>query len=146
MVAHDALPKIVEQPVEFGNRRHCLRRARGDSRHPRLPATAPGAEARRRSAAPEPFDDLGQRRDDRFGFPEVLELLQTLDAHNAELVALRVFFGAGMSEIAEMPEFRYRPATADLREPIPNSGQGVAIGLDPRLQPLLHLRPAIGAA
>jgi hypothetical protein len=53
VLAHDALLKILQGPVEFENRRHPLRlRNQGDHPgHDRLPAATPGAATRRRLSA-----------------------------------------------------------------------------------------------
>jgi RNA polymerase sigma factor (TIGR02999 family) len=117
MVAHDAILKIFEQPVEFENRRHFFayatsvmsravidyqrrRRAQkrgGDQQHIGLSMAAIGVEM-----------DLSE-------IPESLEELRQLDPRKAELVGLRVFFGAGMAEIAEMLEISLSTAEREWR-------------------------------
>jgi len=117
MMAHDALMKIFDQPVEFENRRHFFayatrvmnraiidyqrrRRARkrgGDHRRLGLSMVSAGVEM------------------DLFEIPEALERLHELDARKAELVALRVFFGAEMAEIADMLGISLSTAERDWR-------------------------------
>ena len=52
---------------------------------------------------------------DLFEIPEVLEELRELDSRKAELVGLRVFFGADMAEIADMLGVSLSTAERDWR-------------------------------
>jgi len=52
---------------------------------------------------------------DLFDIPEALEELRQLDPRKAELVGLRVFFGANMSEIAEMLKISLSTAEREWR-------------------------------
>jgi len=117
MVAHDALLKIFEQPLDFENRRHffayatrVMTRAIIDYQRRRM-AQKRGGDQQRLSLS---MVSAGVEMD-LFEIPEALEQLQALDARKAELVALRVFFGAEMSEIAEMLEISLSTAERDWR-------------------------------
>jgi DNA-directed RNA polymerase specialized sigma24 family protein len=52
---------------------------------------------------------------DPFEIPEAMEDLRALDARKAELVGLRVFFGADMAEIAETLGISLSTAERDWR-------------------------------
>ncbi len=117
MVAHDAILKIFEQPVEFENRRHFYAYAT------QVMARAIIDYQRKRSAQKRGGDQqrLGLSlltagvEMDLFEIPEVLEELRELDSRKAELVGLRVFFGADMAEIAEMLGVSLSTAERDWR-------------------------------
>ena len=117
MVAHDALLKIFDQPVEFENRRHFFVYAT------RVMSRAIIDYQRRRRAQKRGGDQQrlglsmlsGGVEMDLFEIPEVLEELRGLDPRKAELVGLRVFFGADMAEIAEMLEISLSTAERDWR-------------------------------
>ncbi len=103
MLAHDALLKLLESPRSFENRRHffayatkTIARALIDYQR-RRHAQKRGGDLARVSlsvAAGEPGIDLDE-------VPEILEELERLDARKADLVRLRVFWGATMPEIAQ---------------------------------------------
>lgn len=103
MLAHDALLKLLEAPRQFENRRHffayatqIIARAMIDYQRRRHAQKRGGDLARVRLslAAEEPGFDLEQ-------IPEILDELERLDTRKADLVRLRVFWGATMPEIAE---------------------------------------------
>ena len=104
MLAHDALLKIMQRPLEFENRRHFFSYAS------RMMARAMIDYQRRRHAHKRGGDQiqvtLSQIAVDDdiefFEMPAALEELEQLDARKAELVGLRVFWGASMPEIAEI--------------------------------------------
>ncbi len=117
MVAHDALLKIFEQPVEFENRRHffayatrVMNRAIIDYQRRRR-ARKRGGDQQRLGLS---MAGIGVEMD-LFEIPEALEQLRELDERKAELVALRVFFGAEMSEIADMLGISLSTAERDWR-------------------------------
>lgn len=104
MLAHDALLKILDRPLAFENRRHFFGYAT------RVMAHAVIDYQRRRNAQKrggpqvkvtlaELEDDQGLELDD---VPAALEELEALDPRKAELVGLRVFWGASIAEIAEL--------------------------------------------
>ncbi|MBX3725113.1 MAG: sigma-70 family RNA polymerase sigma factor [Xanthomonadales bacterium] len=104
MLAHDALLKLLDSPRNFENRRHffayatqIIARALIDYQR-RCNANKRGGDQARVSlsvAAEESTIDVEQ-------VPEILDELETLDARKADLVRLRVFWGATMPEIAEL--------------------------------------------
>lgn len=117
MVAHDALLKLFEQPVEFENRRHFFAYAT------RVMSRAIIDYQRKRSAQKRGGDlqrvSLSWVRDgtelDLLEIPEALAELEALDPRKAELVGLRVFWGAGMEEAAELLEISLSTAERDWR-------------------------------
>ena len=117
MVAHDALLKILDQPVEFENRRHffayattVMSRAIIDYQR-RRQAQKRGGDQQRISLS---LVVTGEEMD-LLEIPEALEELRLLDPRKAELVGLRVFFGASMAEISEMLEISLSTAERDWR-------------------------------
>lgn len=117
MVAHDAILKIFAQPVEFENRRHffsyatsVMSRAIIDYQR-RRSAQKRGGDVQRLSLS---LVSAGVDMD-LFEIPEALEELRQLDPRKAELVGLRVFFGANMNEIAEMLEISLSTAEREWR-------------------------------
>lgn len=117
MLAHDALLKILDGPVEFENRRHffsyatsVMSRAMIDYQR-RRNAQKRGGEHLRVT-----LTDLSSNADyDLAEVPPVLEELAELDARKAELVNLRVFWGMSMREIAEILEISESTAERDWR-------------------------------
>jgi len=117
MVAHDAILKIFEQPVEFENRRHffsyatsVMSRAIIDYQRRRNAQKRGGDQQRLSLSRVSAGIDM-----DLFDIPEALEELRQLDPRKAELVGLRVFFGANMSEIAEMLKISLSTAEREWR-------------------------------
>lgn len=117
MVAHDALLKIIDKPVEFENRRHffayatsMMSRAIIDYQRRRLAQKRGGDQQRLGLSLLTAGVEM-----DLFEIPEVLEELRELDPRKAELVGLRVFFGADMAEIAEMLGISLSTAERDWR-------------------------------
>jgi RNA polymerase sigma factor (TIGR02999 family) len=103
MVAHDALLKIFDQPIEFENRRHffayatsVMSRAIISYQRSRLAQKRGGDQQRLGLSLLTANGEM-----DLLEIPEALEELRALDSRKAELVGLRVFFGADMPEIAE---------------------------------------------
>lgn len=117
MMAHDALIKLFEQPVEFENRRHFFAYAT------QVMSRAIIDYQRRRSAQKRGGDlqrvGLSWVRDgtelDLLEVPEALAELDALDARKAELVGLRVFWGASMDEIADLLGISLATAERDWR-------------------------------
>lgn len=117
MVAHDAILKLFEQPVEFENRRHFFAYAT------KVMARAIIDYQRKRNAQKRGGDlhrvTLSRISDetdlDLFDIPEVLAELQELDPRKAELVGLRVFWGATMEEAADLLEISLSTAERDWR-------------------------------
>ncbi|NKI34901.1 sigma-70 family RNA polymerase sigma factor [Wenzhouxiangella sp. XN79A] len=117
MVAHDAILKLFEQPVEFENRRHFFAYAT------QVMARAIIDYQRKRGAQKRGGDlqrvTLSWVRDesslDLFDVPEALTELQALDPRKAELVGLRVFWGATMEEAADLLEISLSTAERDWR-------------------------------
>jgi len=117
MLAHDALLKILDRPLEFENRRHFFGYAT------RVMARALIDYQRRRNAqkrgGPQMKVTLAEIvEDDVFDaddVPAALEELEALDPRKAELVGLRVFWGASMSEIADLLEISESTAERDWR-------------------------------
>lgn len=117
MIAHDALLKIFEQPVEFENRRHffayatrVMSRAITDYQRRRL-AKKRGGDQQRLGIS---MLTAGTQTD-LMEIPQALEELRALDPRKAELVGLRVFFGADMAEIAEILDVSLSTAERDWR-------------------------------
>jgi RNA polymerase sigma factor (TIGR02999 family) len=115
MLAHDALLKIMERPLAFENRRHFFSYAS------RVMARAMIDYQRRRNAAKRGGDQiqvtLSRIASDGdiefFEMPAALEELEALDPRKAELVGLRVFWGASMPEIAEILDISQSTAERD---------------------------------
>ena len=117
MVAHDALLKIIDKPVEFENRRHffayatsMMSRAIIDYQRRRLAQKRGGDQKRLGLSMLTAGVEM-----DLFEIPEVLEELRELDSRKAELVGLRVFFGADMAEVADMLGISLSTAERDWR-------------------------------
>ena len=117
MLAHDALIKILDRPLEFENRRHffayatqVMARAIIDYQRRRQAHKRGGAHLKVSLA--ELIDDAPFDLND---VPEALKELEALDARKAELVGLRVFWGASMGEIAELLEISESTAERDWR-------------------------------
>ncbi|MEN1728241.1 MAG: ECF-type sigma factor, partial [Pseudomonadota bacterium] len=104
MLAHDALLKILDRPLDFENRRHFFSYAS------KVMSRALIDYQRRRSAQKRGGDQLRVTLSDVSGesafnlsdVPGALEELKVLDERKAELVGLRVFWGASMEEIADI--------------------------------------------
>lgn len=117
MMAHDALLKLFEQPVEFENRRHFFAYAT------QVMARAIIDYQRKRNAQKRGGNlqrvTLSWVRDestlDLSDVPDALTELQALDPRKAELVGLRVFWGASMEEAAELLEISLSTAERDWR-------------------------------
>ncbi|AKS41223.1 ECF-type sigma factor [Wenzhouxiangella marina] len=117
MLAHDALLKILERPLEFENRRHFFAYAT------QVMARAMIDYQRRRQAQKRGGDQLRVTLNevsdeidvDLSHVPKVLKELEALDARKAELVGLRVFWGASMREAAELLEISESTAERDWR-------------------------------
>ena len=117
MLAHDALVKLFEQPVEFENRRHFFAYAT------QVMSRAIIDYQRRRAAQKRGGDlqrvGLSWVRDgtelDLIEIPEALADLEALDPRKAELVGLRVFWGASMEELAELLDISLSTAERDWR-------------------------------
>ena len=117
MLAHDALIKILDRPLEFENRRHFFAYAT------QVMARAIIDYQRRRNAqkrgGPQckvTLDELpGDEAFDLSDVPLALQELEALDPRKAELVGLRVFWGASMSEIADLLEISESTAERDWR-------------------------------
>ncbi|HMA98050.1 MAG TPA: ECF-type sigma factor [Wenzhouxiangella sp.] len=117
MLAHDALLKILDRPVEFENRRHFFGYAT------RVMARALIDYQRRRNAqkrgGPHMNVTLAEIAEDEVfdgdDVPAALEELEALDPRKAELVGLRVFWGASMAEIADLLEISASTAERDWR-------------------------------
>lgn len=100
---HDALLKIIEQPLEFANRGHffayatqIMVRSMVDYHRARQ-AQKRGGDLLRVS--------LSAVTEQAFEFeelPPILEALERLDPRKADVVRLRVFWGASNDEIAEL--------------------------------------------
>lgn len=117
MLAHDALLKILERPIEFENRRHffayatsVMSRAMIDYQRRRRAQKRGGEQLR------VTLTDVTSDVDyDLAAVPPALEELAELDARKAELVNLRVFWGMNMREIAELLEISESTAERDWR-------------------------------
>lgn len=117
MLAHDALLKILERPVEFENRRHffayaasVMSRAMIDYQRRRSAQKRGGEQLR------VTLTDLSANTEfDLAEVPPALEALAALDPRKGELVNLRVFWGMGMSEIAELLDISQSTAERDWR-------------------------------
>lgn len=119
MLAHDALLKILEQPQEFENRRHFFAYAT------QIMANAMISHLRRRNAAKRgggqvavtltavvDTDALDVGLDE---MPAALRELESLDRRKADLVGLRVFWGASMEEAAALLGISLSSAERDWR-------------------------------
>ncbi|MCK9488203.1 MAG: ECF-type sigma factor [Xanthomonadales bacterium] len=104
MLAHDALLKLLQAPREFDNRRHFFSYATRVmanaliDHHRRRVAEKRGGEQFQVSlsvAAGEPDIEIDR-------VPMLLDELEALDARSADLVRLRVFWGASMEETANL--------------------------------------------
>jgi RNA polymerase sigma factor (TIGR02999 family) len=117
MLAHDVLMRIFDQDMAFENRRHffsyaskVMSRCLIDYQRKRAAQKRGGGQFRvtlSDLATDTPFDLLD--------VPEVLEELKALDERKAELVGLRVFWGADMSEIADILGISVATADRDWR-------------------------------
>ena len=117
MLAHDALIKILDRPLEFENRRHffayatqVMARAIIDYQRRRHAHKRGGAQ--RKVSLSELIEDAPFDLSD---VPAALQELEALDPRKAELVGLRVFWGASMSEIAEILDISESTAERDWR-------------------------------
>jgi RNA polymerase sigma factor (TIGR02999 family) len=102
--AHDALLKIVDQRHAFANRRHffayatqIMVRAMIDYHRARKAEKRGGEEARVSLSEDLPLEDV-----DLDNMPPALEALQAIDPRKADVVRLRVFWGATVDEIAQI--------------------------------------------
>lgn len=119
MLAHDALLKILEQPQEFENRRHFFAYAT------QIMANAMISHLRRRNAAKRGGGQIAVTLSavidsDALDFeldemPAALKELEALDRRKADLVGLRVFWGASMEEAAELLGVSLSSAERDWR-------------------------------
>jgi RNA polymerase sigma factor (TIGR02999 family) len=119
MLAHDALLKILEQPQEFENRRHFFAYAT------QVMANAMISHLRRRNAAKRGGGQIAVTLSavidsDALDFeldemPAALKELEALDRRKADLVGLRVFWGASMEEAAELLGVSLSSAERDWR-------------------------------
>lgn len=119
MLAHDALLKILEQPQEFENRRHFFAYAT------QIMANAMISHLRRRNAAKRGGGQIAVTLSavvdtDALDFeldemPAALRELEALDQRKADLVGLRVFWGASMEEAAELLGVSLSSAERDWR-------------------------------
>lgn len=117
MVAHDAILKLFERPVDFENRRHffayatqVMARAIIDYQRQRGAQKRGGDFQRITLSAVHEDSPL-----DLFEVPEALNELQAQDPRKAELVGLRVFWGATMEEAADLLEISLATAERDWR-------------------------------
>ncbi len=117
MLAHDALLKILERPLDFENRRHffsyaskVMSRCLIDYQRKRL-AQKRGGD-RFQVTLSELSTDISF---DLLDVPKVLKELEALDERKAELVGLRVFWGASMEEIADILDISLSTAERDWR-------------------------------
>jgi len=117
MLAHDALIKILDRPLDFENRRHFFAYAS------KVMSRALIDYQRRRAAQKRGGDQLrvtlsdvgGSSTFDLGDVPAALEELKALDERKADLVSLRVFWGASMEEIADILEISLSTAERDWR-------------------------------
>ncbi len=123
MLAHDALLKVLQQPMQFENRRHFFsfattvmvnalidyqRRRRADKRG--------GSKERVSLSGLERELSIHGNGDlDVEAMPQVLDELEALDSRKADLVRLRVFWGATMDEIADILSISLSSAERDWR-------------------------------
>ena len=117
VLAHDALLKILDSPVEFENRRHLfgyattvIIRAMIDYQR-RRGAQRRGGDQIRVTLSALGDDEAVQIEQ----FPEILDELEDLDSRQAEVVRLRVFWGATMDQIAEILEVSTSSVERDWR-------------------------------
>lgn len=119
MLAHDALLKILEQPREFENRRHFFAYAT------QIMVNALISHLRQRHAVKRGggmdritlsalIDDQSNALDFEH-MPPALDALRAVDPRKADLVALRVFWGASMEEAAELLGISLSSAERDWR-------------------------------
>ncbi len=112
MFAHDALLKVLEQRPVFENRRHFFAYATQImvremvDYHRTRKAQKRGGEDFRVS-----LSDVHLPTIDVEELPPLLSELEKLDARKADVVRLRVFWGAGHDEVAEL--LQISPSTAD---------------------------------
>ena len=117
MLAHDALMKILDRPLDFENRRHFFAYAS------KVMSRCLIDYQRRRAAQKRGGDQLrvtlsdvsGDSSFDLTDVPEALDALKALDERKADLVALRVFWGASMEEIADILGISLSTAERDWR-------------------------------
>jgi RNA polymerase sigma factor (TIGR02999 family) len=117
MLAHDALIKILDRPMDFENRRHFFAYAS------KVMSRALIDYQRRRAAQKRGGDQLRVTLSDLSGgptfdltdVPAALEELKALDERKADLVSLRVFWGASMEEIADILDISLSTAERDWR-------------------------------
>lgn len=117
ILAHDALLKILDSDVEFENRRHLFAyatriivRAMIDYQRRRRTQRRGGDRMRVTLSGLGDAPALDIER-----FPPILEELEALDPRQAEVVRLRVFWGATMEHIAEILDVSTRTAERDWR-------------------------------
>jgi len=104
VLAHDALLKILDSEVAFENRRHLfgyattvIVRAMIDYQRRRRASRRGGDQLR------VTLSGLGNTQAVEVEqFPEIIEELERLDQRQAEVVRLRVFWGATMDQIGEI--------------------------------------------
>lgn len=103
MFVHDALLKLINQPLEFANRRHffayatqIMVRSMVDYHRARQ-AQKRGGDLLRVS-----LSAVGDQSVEFEELPPILQELERLDARKADVVRLRVFWGANNDEIAEL--------------------------------------------
>ena len=119
MLAHDALLKLIEQPREFENRRHFFAYAT------QVMANAVISHLRKRNAAKRGGGmiaiSLAGLSGDEVAAEELEEVpvalreLEALDQRKADLVGLRVFWGASMEEAAGLLGISMSTAERDWR-------------------------------
>jgi RNA polymerase sigma factor (TIGR02999 family) len=102
VLADDALLRVLEAPVDFENRRHFFAYAT------QIIVRSMIDYQRSRRAQRRGGGQLRITLDDQLGgaveierLPPILEELEELDPRQAEVVRLRVFWGASMEQIAE---------------------------------------------
>jgi RNA polymerase sigma factor (TIGR02999 family) len=104
VLADDALLKILESPVEFENRRHLFSyatqiivRSMIDYQRVRRSQKRGGDQVRVTLAGLEALEAIDIQR-----LPPILEELEALDPRQADVVKLRVFWGATMDQIGHV--------------------------------------------
>lgn len=117
MLAHDALLKLLDKPIPFENRRHFFRyasqimaRAMLDYQR-RRQAQKRGGDLFRVTLSDIPAQPVVQAE----ALPAAMLELEELDSRKAELVGLKVFWGASMSDIAETLQISIATAERDWR-------------------------------